>query len=149
MCELKCIIHYKHLETSNEIITAVNEDTFKKLQESKGARLTLGGEYIHKEQIDNLPSSFIAGTQGFHRQCYQKFTNAVSVLKRKKVSNDVPDNRQRRSGQLPVTLFPNICVEIYIDNGSGKSRKLLHLNTCSLTSQQKKNISWSSCIYWK
>ena len=39
--------------------------------------------------------------------------------------------------------------EIYIDNGSGKSRKLLHLNTCSLTSQQKKSISWSSCIYWK
>ena len=84
MCELKCIIHYKHLETSNEIITAVNEDTFKKLQESKGAQLTLGGEYIHKEQIDNLPSSFIAGTQGFHRQCYQKFTNGVSVLKQKK-----------------------------------------------------------------
>ena len=31
-------------------------------------------------------------------------------------------------------------VEIYIDNGSGKSRKLLHLNTCSLTSQQKKAL---------
>ena len=31
-------------------------------------------------------------------------------------------------------------VEIYIDNGSGKSRKLLHLNTCSPTSQQKKAL---------
>ena len=31
-------------------------------------------------------------------------------------------------------------VEIYIDNGSGKSRKLLHLNTCSLTSQQRKAL---------
>ena len=27
------------------------------------------------------------------------------------VSNDVPDKRQRRSGQLPVTLFPNICMK--------------------------------------
>ena len=39
MSKLKCIIHYKHLDTTNEIITAVNEDTYKKLQESKGARL--------------------------------------------------------------------------------------------------------------
>ena len=84
MCELKRIIDYKHLETSNEIITAVNEDTFKTLQESKGARLTLGGEYIHKEQIDNLPNSFIAGTQGFHRQCYQKFTKRCFRFKTKK-----------------------------------------------------------------
>lgn len=111
MSKLKCIIHYKHLDTTNEIITGVNEDTYKKLKESKGARLSLGGEYIHKEQIENLPSSFNAETQGFHRQCYQKFTNAVSVLKRKKVSNDAPDKRQRRSGQLPATLFPDICMK--------------------------------------
>lgn len=97
MSKLKCVIHYKHLGATNEIITAVNEDTFKKLQENKEARRTLGGEYIHKEQIDNLPSSLDSETHGFHRQCYQKFTNAVSVLKRKKTSKDVPDKRQRRS----------------------------------------------------
>lgn len=84
MSKLKCVIHYKHLGATNEIITAVNKDTFKKVQESKEARRTLGGEYIHKEQLDNLPSSLDSETHGFHRQCYQKFTNAVSVLKRKK-----------------------------------------------------------------
>ena len=44
MSNLKCIIHYKHVDTTNEIITEVNEDTYKKLKESKGARLSLGGE---------------------------------------------------------------------------------------------------------
>ena len=94
MSKLKCIIHYKHLGDSNEEITTLNEGTFKKLQDSAEARRTLGGEYIHCEQIDNLPESLDCETHGFHRECYQKFTNAVSVLKRKKSSNDVPDKRQ-------------------------------------------------------
>ena len=38
-------------------LTTLNEATFKTLQDSAEARHTLGGEYIHKEQIDNLPYS--------------------------------------------------------------------------------------------
>ena len=57
MSKLKCIIHYKHLGDSNEEITTLNEGTFKKLRDSAEARRTLGGEFIHYEQIDNLPES--------------------------------------------------------------------------------------------
>ena len=116
MSKLKCIIHYKHLGDSNEEITTLNEGTFKKLQDSAEARRTLGGEYIHYEQIDNLPESLDCETHGFHRECYQKFTNAVSVLKRKKSSNDVPDKRQRRSGQFACNLYPDICMKCKSSN---------------------------------
>jgi hypothetical protein len=116
MSKLKCVIHYKHLGDNNEEITTLSEATFKKLQDSAEARRTLGGEYIHKEQIDNLPDSLDSETHGFHPECYQKFTNAVSVLKRKTSSNDVPDKRQRRSGQLPCNLFPDICMKCKSSN---------------------------------
>lgn len=36
---------------------------------------------VHKEQIDNLPTSLDFETHGFHGRCYQNFTTAVSVLK--------------------------------------------------------------------
>ncbi|XP_046854152.1 uncharacterized protein LOC124447292 [Xenia sp. Carnegie-2017] len=44
---------------------------------------------------------------------------------------------------IPIILLgmePISNVAIYIDNGSGKTRKLLHLNVCSLTNQQKKAL---------
>lgn len=65
MSKLKCVIHYKHLGDNNEEITTLNEATFKKLQDSAEARRTLGGEYIHKEQIDNLPDSLDSETMVF------------------------------------------------------------------------------------
>lgn len=93
MSKLKCVIQYKHLGDTNE--TALNEVTFEKLQDSKQTRRILGGEDIHKEQIDNWPNSLGSETHGFHRQCYQKFTNAL--LKQKKSLKNVPDKRQLRS----------------------------------------------------
>jgi hypothetical protein len=53
------VLYTKNISVSdnNEEITTLNEATFKKLQDSAEARRTLGGEYIHKEQIDNLPDS--------------------------------------------------------------------------------------------
>ena len=50
---------------------------------------------------------------GFHRQCYQKFTNAVSVAKRKGSltgEHPVESKRPRRSGGFSGTLFPDICM---------------------------------------
>lgn len=44
---------------------------------------------------------------------------------------------------IPIILLgmePITNMEIYIDNGSGKSKKLLHLNSCSLTSLEKKAL---------
>ncbi len=66
MSKLKCVIHYKHLGDNNEEITILNEATFKNLQDSAEARRTLGGEHIHKEQIDNLLYSLHSEMHGFH-----------------------------------------------------------------------------------
>ena len=44
---------------------------------------------------------------------------------------------------IPIILLgmePISNVEVYIDNGSGKTRKLLHLNSCILTIQEKKAL---------
>ena len=50
---------------------------------------------------------------GYHRQCYKKFTNAVSVAKRKSSSSgeQPPESkRPRRSGEFSGKLFPDKCM---------------------------------------
>ena len=49
---------------------------------------------------------------GFHHQYFQKFTNAVSVAKRKGSltgEHPVESKRPRRSGGFSCTLFPDKC----------------------------------------
>ena len=53
----------------------------------------MGGEYIHKEQIDNLSSSFIAGMQGCRRNLIArefKMHENVTEITRAYVRNRIP-----------------------------------------------------------
>ena len=83
MSKLKCVIHYKHLDTSTDSLTALSEEKLKKLNDSRDARQTLGGDYLHREQVEGIPEILDPEKHAAHRKCYQKFTQAVSVLKRK------------------------------------------------------------------
>eukprot|EP00794_Sanderia_malayensis_P004459 gene4459-5052_t len=119
----------------------LNEETFKKLLESKDPRCTLGASYLHKEQIESLPHFFESGRHGFHRQCYQKFTNAISVLKRKSTITEVSKKRQRRSAQFSSVLFPNHCMKCKSSNNvtvKGKKQQPKNLTTLSACEQVKK-----------
>eukprot|EP00112_Aurelia_sp_Birch-Aquarium-sp1_P008666 Seg1960.8 transcript_id=Seg1960.8/GoldUCD/mRNA.D3Y31 product="GTPase-activating protein and VPS9 domain-containing protein 1" protein_id=Seg1960.8/GoldUCD/D3Y31 len=141
MSKLICVVHYEHLGVCNEPLKLLNEETFKKLVESKDARCTLGASYFHKEQIESLPQCFDSDKHGFHRQCYQKFTNAVSVLKRKSSIADVSEKRQRRSGQFGSVLFPKICMKCKSSNYitvKGKKQQPKNLTTLSACEQVKK-----------
>ena len=92
-------------------MTAPNQQTLKKLNESKDARNSLGNDHVHNEQIDGVPEILDPEKHGAHRVCYQKFTNAVSVLKRRTSSSDIPEKRQRRSGEFTGTIFPAYCMK--------------------------------------
>lgn len=48
---------------------------------------------------------------------------------------------------LAISTYPSSInnMEVYIDNGVGKTRNLLHLNLCSLTSSGKKY--WLASIH--
>eukprot|EP00794_Sanderia_malayensis_P013131 gene13131-14482_t len=141
MSNLICVVHYKHLSVCSEPLTPLNEETFKKLLESKDARCMLGASYLHKEQIESLPQFCVSGRLGFHRQCYQKFTNAISVLKRKSTITEVSKKRQRRSGQFSSVLFPNHCMKCKSSNNitvKGKKQQPKNLTTLSACEQVKK-----------
>ena len=134
MSELTCIIHYKHLNTAKDTITAVSEDTIKRLLESRDARYDLGSDYIHREQIDRIPEHFDGTKHGYHRQCYQKFTNAISVLKRKSSLSVIPEKRQRRSGDFSKILFPDYCMKCKSSNPiTVKGKKHIPKNLTTIT----------------
>ena len=83
MSKLKCVIHYKHLDTYRDSLTVLSEKKLKKFNDSRDARQTSGGDYLHREQVEGIPENLNPEKHAAHRKCYQKFTQAVSVLKRK------------------------------------------------------------------
>ena len=107
----KCVIHYKHLDETNDSLTALNRQTLKKLKESKDARNSLGGDHVHNKQINGVPEMLDPDKHGAHCVFYQKFANAMSVLKLRTSFSDIPQKRQRRSGEFTGTIFPAYCVK--------------------------------------
>ena len=77
---LRCVVQCKCLKLDTTNVTPLTEATYSQLLEAKRARITSGGAYLHREQCNLIPQDLDVT---FHRQCYQKFTNAVSVAKRK------------------------------------------------------------------
>ena len=78
-----CVVHYSHLATEKQNLTAFTNETHRRLLQSRGARLQLGGAYYHKEQTEKIPEKFIEGEHYVHRQCYQNFTKAISIFAQK------------------------------------------------------------------
>ena len=90
----------------------MSEQSFNTLIESKKARLLLAGDHIHQPQINNLPKVYNEGTnQGYHRECYQKFTKATRILRSNENANaKCATQRSMRTGELGKTLFPDYCM---------------------------------------
>ena len=114
-----CIIHYDHLLTENPVLSPLTNETFARLVESKNARIELGGSNLHEAQANSIPARFIEGEYYVHRQCYQKFTKAISVLAEKRSrpkhagSKGRPSllKRKKRTGETLGILFPNRCMK--------------------------------------
>ena len=83
MSGLSCVLHYSHIESANSSVIALKEETFQRLLEGKDAREALGGDHMHKQQSESIPDIFDNQIHGYHRQCYQRYTNAIAVYKRK------------------------------------------------------------------
>ena len=99
MSEVSCLVHYGSIKTANTL-TKVSEASFQTLVECKSIRVRLGGENSHDEQCSRIPESFEEKELYYHRECYQKFTYAKTLLKRK-VNQDGGASTSKRSQRLP------------------------------------------------
>ena len=78
-----CVVHCKYLKLESPNITLLKESTCSQSLEVSRQRTELDGAYLHQEQCDSIPKDLDVTKHRFHRQCWQKLTNAVSVAKRK------------------------------------------------------------------
>ena len=71
----------------------------KQLLECKRIRQSLGGEYGNNKQCNGVPESIGEKELYYHRECYQKFTYAKTILKRKSIQ-DKDTEEIRKSKRL-------------------------------------------------
>ena len=117
MYKCSCIIHYDFITTSDQLIK-VSQASYKVLTESKEIREWLGQENHHEEQCNGIPEALGENSRFYHRECYQKFTFAKTILKRKRDQVDDPIKcRKRLSREHGVSdsknsrgLFPKHCM---------------------------------------
>lgn len=98
MSEQSCLIHYGSIRIAGTL-TRVSEVSFQTLLECKNIRANLGGENSHDEQCNRIPESLSEREFYYHRECYQKFTYAKTLLKRK-ISQDGDTNESRKAQRL-------------------------------------------------
>ena len=94
MDQCSCIIHYDFITTSNQLIK-VREASLKTLTESKEIHGSLGQENHHEEQCNGIPEALGERSLLYHRECYQKFTFAKTILKRKRDQADDPSKGRK------------------------------------------------------
>eukprot|EP00795_Rhopilema_esculentum_P011299 gene11300-21488_t len=105
MDDASCFIHYKSIKFPDKL-TLISETSFGSLSECKAIRQKLGGGNGHDEQCNNIPENWVEGKKMYyHRECYQKFVYARTLLKRKtseetELENGKPKSRRRRSDAL-------------------------------------------------
>ena len=75
-----CVVHYSNIEAGR--ITELNDKTFQRLLEARSARRSLGGKNLHSDQCNKIPFELDTKYHAVHRDCYAKFTKAISILKR-------------------------------------------------------------------
>ncbi len=117
----KCIVHYSSINTSDYVVKG-SEESYKTLIECQKIREKLGGENQHKEQCKSLGHDFEHSEIFYHRECFQKFTYAKTLLKRKATKDEESGTSKsgkvqkltRSSSSTAKTgergLFPNICM---------------------------------------
>ena len=121
MTDPSCCIHYKNIKYTDHLIRT-SQTTLDMLIENKNIRVNLIGENHHPEQCCGIPDFKEQHSELFyHRECYQKFTYAKALLKRKNVKDQelgMNSKRQRLISNKsldpneirPRALFPSICM---------------------------------------
>ena len=85
---LECVIHYPTLQTDHTELTPLNDTSYSTFLLARDIRKELGGEHYHADQCTSIPTpQYDDSIHGIHRRCYQKFTKAKSLLKRKHSSD--------------------------------------------------------------
>ena len=91
-------------------LISLTKESHQKLSEAKQSHIKLAGANLHKIQSDAIPATFLEDDNNkYHRQCYQKYTMAISML-RKKTTALTESSRPSRTGELGNTLFPDYCI---------------------------------------
>ena len=67
MAYVKCIVHYRHLNSTARIVSS-DEHKFKTIQKAKTAQKILGGDNEHWEQCLAVPEIFDSCSQGAHTE---------------------------------------------------------------------------------
>ena len=93
MSSRTCFIHYGSIKVSNHL-TKVSEASFPTLLECKNIRQSLGEENSHHEQCNGIPAALEERELHYHRECYQKFTYAKTLIKRKCQDLDSDDKKK-------------------------------------------------------
>ena len=116
MDQRSCIIHYDFITTDQLI--KVSQASLKTLTDSKEIRESLGQENHHEEQCNGIPEALGERSLFYHRECYQKFTFAKTILKKKRDQADYPSKCSKRlsrehgasDSKNSRGLFPKHCM---------------------------------------
>ena len=113
MNQCSCIILYDFITTSDQLIK-VSQASLKTLTKSKEIRGSLGQEKHHEEQCNGIPEALGERSLFYCRECYQKFTFAKTILKRKRdQADDASKCRKRLSREHGASDAKNcmICLK--------------------------------------
>ena len=118
----------------------MTETSFQKIKAAAEVRQSQDSENRLDNICSNIPSAFVPAQYGYHRSCYQRFTNVSRIMKRKKeapnTSSEFGESSVKRrrvsqhSASTPSRLLPaDKC--LFCDKGRiRKSGKEEHLVKC-------------------
>lgn len=116
--EQNCIIHYKDIKWTK--FTKLSDlrdadERFQSICEVRDIRETQPADSVNRQQhiCDQIPVQY-DGSQGYHRECYQRFTMNIKRMKPTAgASNYQPKKRTRRSSSADgkdKILFKQDCI---------------------------------------
>ena len=131
----KCLIHYDTIQYSDNLI-AIDEVRYAEIVSAKECRMKLGANHLHHEQVTRVPPGYKTGLF-YHRECYQNFTKARSLLRKREplkelcpkpnITHGEETGRPRRSHEIDSAgRFPDHCWFC-----KGKKAKRIRTRTCN------------------
>ena len=85
----------------------MTETSFQKIKAAAEVRQSQDSENRLDNICSNIPSAFVPAQYGYHRSCYQRFTNVSRIMKRKKEAPNTSSRVRRKFGEKTqsVTTF--------------------------------------------
>lgn len=112
---LRCIIHCCNTKASSPI-SPITEKSFRKITEACNIRKKQESDFeTYGHIIKDIPDEYLSHVHGYHRLCYQKFTNVSKLLKREATTETDSLShhhlkRRRVSGYSGVLLPSDECL---------------------------------------